>query len=244
MTDAITNWAGNVTFGGRRLARPASVDELAELVAGSDRVRALGSGHSFNRLADTGGDLVTVAGLPPTVRIDPAGRRVRVAAGVRYGELAVRLHEAGFALANLASLPHISVAGACATATHGSGVGNGNLSTAVSAMELVTADGSVVTVDRTTDGFAGTVVGLGCFGVVTELTLDIEPTYQVAQHVYDDLPLTALATDWPALCAAAYSVSLFTDWSGPRFNQVWLKRRVDRDPPVPGPRWLGAVVAE
>lgn len=250
MTDGITNWAGNMTFGARRLHRPSSVDELAELVAASDRVRALGTGHSFNRLADTTGDLVTVAGLPPAIEIDTAGRRVSVAAGVRYGELAVRLHNAGFALHNLASLPHISVAGTCATATHGSGNDNGNLATAVSALEMVTADGSIATVDRAdgdradVDRLAGMVVGLGCLGIVTRLTLDIEPTYQVSQHVYDDLPLAALEADWPAISAAAYSVSLFTDWTGPRINQVWLKRRVDDDRPVPGRRWLGATAAD
>jgi len=243
MSDRITNWAGNVTFRAARTHRPASVDELRAVVSGADRVRVLGTGHSFNRLADTDADLVSVAGLPPTVEIAADRRSVTVAAGVRYGELAQRLHAAGLALHNLASLPHISVAGACATATHGSGERNGNLATAVSAVELVTADGSLVRLDRAEDDdFAGAVVGLGALGVVTALTLDVEPAFEVRQYVYEGLPLDALAGHEAEILGAAYSVSLFTDWTGPRINQVWLKRRGSQAHPPP-PAWLGATPA-
>lgn len=245
MTTGTTNWAGNIIFSARRLHRPTSLDELSELVAGADRVRVLGSGHSFNRLADTTGDLVTLADLPPAIEIDPDRRTVTVAAGVRYGELAVRLHEAGFALHNLASLPHISVAGAIATATHGSGDGNGNLATAVAGFELMTADGSVVAVTRGDgDLFDGGVVGLGALGIMTRLTLDIEPTYEVSQYVFDDLPRSTLDANWAEVLGSAYSVSLFSDWTGSRINQVWLKRRTDDGRPAPGPRWMDATAAD
>ena len=143
--------AGNVTFSAERFHRPASLPQLQQLVAGSARVRALGAAHSFNRLADTPGDLVSVAGLPRLTDVDTAGSSVTVSAGLRYGELAVALHGAGRALRNLGSLPDISVAGACATATHGSGDGNGNLATAVSAVQMVSADGDLVTVSRDAD---------------------------------------------------------------------------------------------
>ena len=239
-----TNWAGNVTYTGR-VHRPASIDELRRLVAGSARIRALGSGHSFNRIGDGPGELVSLEGLPPVIELDTAGAAVTVAAAVRYAALAPRLHAAGLALANLGSLPHISVGGACATATHGSGEHNGNLSTAVRAIELLTADGDLLTVDRSTDGFDGMVVSLGALGVVTRLTLATVPAFEVRQYVYEDLPFDTLDD---RLLGAAYSVSLFTTWASPRFEQVWLKHRVDpqtADPQTaePGPPWPGARAA-
>src|SRR5262245_56294712 len=153
MTEALMNWARNFTFEARRVHRPESVDELRRLVAGSERIHPLGTAHSFSRFADTTGDLVSVANLPRTVELGDG--TVRVAAAVRYGDLARTLHAAGYAVPNLASLPHISVAGACATATHGSGVGNGNLATSVSEVELVTADGDLVTIARGDEDFDG-----------------------------------------------------------------------------------------
>ncbi|MFH8607410.1 FAD-binding protein [Streptomyces sp. NPDC018029] len=227
-----TNWAGNITFSTGELHRPRSLDELRDLIAGSRQVRVLGTGHSFNRIADvdpgSGGALVSLAGLEPSVDVDTAARTVRVAGGVRYAELARHLHAQGLALPNMASLPHISVAGSVATGTHGSGNGNQPLSSAVRAVELITADGSRLTLRRGDEGFDGAVVALGALGVVTALTLDVEPAFEVCQHVYVELPLAGL--DFEAVSAAAYSVSLFTDWRGPRFTQVWLKRRADGPP--------------
>ncbi len=202
-----TNWAGNVVFTAERVHRPRTVEELQALVSGSERVRALGTAHSFNRIADTPGVLVSTADLTvarPDIDIDTGRASVTVSAGIRYGELAVRLQAAGYAVPNLGSLPHISVAGACATATHGSGDANGNLATAVSAMEMVTAGGEMLTLSRDTGGaaddrFRGAVVGLGALGVATSLTLDVIPAFDVRQHVYDDLPA------WPARPASRRS---------------------------------------
>lgn len=233
----LTNWAGNVTFAAPRVHRPSTVDELRRLVAGSPRIRALGTAHSFSRIADTAGELVSVAGLPATVAVDPTRSTATVPAGIRYGELVAELHQAGYALPSLASLPHISVAGACATATHGSGNRIGNLATVVSALELVTADGSLQTLTRGDGRFAGAVVGLGALGVVTGLTLDLVPAFDVAQYVYDDLPYETLMEAWDEVFASAYSVSVFTSWRRPYADQVWLKHRE----PWPAPaRWLGA----
>jgi alditol oxidase len=245
-TGARTNWAGNVTFSAQRWHRPSSVGELRRLVASSGRIRALGTGHSFNRIADSPGDLVSVAGLPSRVEIDRGHRTVTVSAGIRYGELAVRLHTEGYALHNLGSLPHISVAGAVATGTHGSGERNGNLATAVAALELVTADGGLVTLRRDTDGdhFLGAVVGLGALGIVTSLTLDIEPSYDVRQYVYEDLPGGQLSGHLDEILGGGYSVSLFTDWTSARINQVWVKhRREHADAGLAQPRWLDATLA-
>ncbi|WP_436971150.1 FAD-binding protein [Micromonospora coxensis] len=232
------NWAGNVAYAARAFHRPATVDELRRLVAGSDRIRAVGTGHSFNRLGDTTGDLVSLAGLPPTVEIDRERGTVTVAAAVRYGDLATRLHAEGLALANLASLPHISVAGAVATGTHGSGDGNRNLAAAVAALELVTADGELVTVSRADgDRFAGHVVSLGALGVVTRVTLDVTPTFAVRQYVHRDVPADALDTAF----ASAYSVSGFTSWRSSTIDMVWRKQLADRPPPPAD--WLGATPA-
>jgi xylitol oxidase len=225
----LTNWAGNHAYAARDLHEPGSLNELRELVRRSGSLRVLGSRHSFNDIADTTGDLVSLARLPRVFELDRAASTVTVDGGVRYGELCGPLHAAGFALHNLASLPHISVAGACATATHGSGDRNGNLATAVTAVELVKADGETVALSRTADPetFPGAVVGLGALGVVTRVTLRLEPTFQVRQDLYEDLSLAAVADHFDEITALADSVSLFTEWRGPVFEEVWLKRRVD-----------------
>ncbi|MBB5868260.1 xylitol oxidase [Allocatelliglobosispora scoriae] len=242
MREPLINWAGNVTYRAARVHRPTSLDELRRVVAGAERLRAFGTGHSFNRLADSDAEMVSVAGLPGGIELDTAGGAVRVPAGVRYGELATWLDAAGFALRNLASLPHISVAGAVATGTHGSGVGNGNLATAVTGIELVRADGELATLRRGDDGFAGAVVSLGALGVVTALTLEIVPTYQVRQLVYEDLPQAAFVENFDEVMSAAYSVSAFTSWSGPVIDQVWRKH-VDV-PEIEESWWGGHPAAE
>ncbi|MFJ2031059.1 FAD-binding protein [Streptosporangium sp. NPDC087985] len=241
------NWAGNITYGAARLHRPGSVERLQEVVAGSSGLRALGTRHSFNAIADCpGGDLVSLENLPDSIDVDAEARTVTVGAGVRYGELSRRLHREGYALRNLGSLPHISVAGACATATHGSGDANGNLATAVAAIEMVTADGEIAVLRRDRDGdrFRGAVVGLGALGIVTRITLDVVPAFDVRQHVYENLPWGRLEDHFEEIFSAAYSVSLFTGWRGPRIDQVWLKRRVGgADPREAEPEWLGATLA-
>jgi alditol oxidase len=229
MSGELRNWAGSVTFQASEVARPTSVDEVRALVAGGTTVRALGSAHSFNDLADTSGVLVSLAAMPDLFELDGPARTVRVGAGLRYAEVARRLHEAGYALANLASLPHISVAGSIATATHGSGDRNGNLASAVAALELVTAGGDLVTLRRGDEGFDGAVVALGALGVVVAVTLDVVPAFDVRQYVFEDLPFAVLEDHFDAVFAGAYSVSLFTSWTGPLVDQVWLKRRADQE---------------
>lgn len=235
MSETLTNWAGNITYTAKELHRPPSLDALRALVADSPRVRVLGSGHSFNEIAEPGDDgvLLSLTALPPAVDIDTSARTVRVSGGVRYAELARVVHEHGWALHNMASLPHISVAGSVATGTHGSGVTNGSLASAVREVELVTGDGSTVTISRGEARFDGAVTSLGALGVVTALTLDLEPDFEVAQHVFTELPLEGL--DFETVSGAAYSVSLFTDWGRPGFRHVWLKQRTDQ--PLPDFPW-------
>lgn len=219
------NWAGNHTYQAPVIAHPASLQELQELVAGAEHVRALGSRHSFNDIADTSGTLAVLDRMAEDMTVDPLNMTVTVSAGTRYGALAAELNRRGFALHNLASLPHISVAGAVATATHGSGDANGNLATAVTGLEMVTADGSTFTAHEGDNNFEGMVVALGALGIVTRLTLRIEPTFEVQQTVHEGLDWDQVLEDFDEVTASAYSVSLFTAWSGAAVQQAWLKAR-------------------
>src|SRR4051812_42010957 len=137
---------------------------------------------------------------------------VSFSGGLTCGDLAA----CGVAVHNLASRPHVSVAGAVATATHGSGDGDGNLATAVRALELLTSDGELVRAQRGDRDFDGVVVGLGALGAVTRPTLDAEPELTVRQRVFEDLPWETLFARRLTPCtSAAYSVSLFTRWARP-----------------------------
>jgi alditol oxidase len=222
-----TNWAGNIAYGAADFYRPATVGELRGIVARAGQLRVLATGHSFNDMADSPGAQVSLADLPPEVELDSAAALVRVAAGLSYAQVAGRLAAQGFALRNLASLPHISVAGACATATHGSGLANQSLAASVTALELVTADGDLVEVARGDDSFPGTVVHLGALGVVTRLVLEVVPSFDVSQWVFEGLPLEVLDDHFAVIMAGGYSVSMFTDWRAPRLTQVWVKRQVE-----------------
>jgi len=234
-----SNWAGNQAYRSTRLLTPRTVDEVQAMVAASRRIRVLGSGHSFNALADTTGDHLSLAGLPPTVEIDRAAATVTVSGGLRYGDVAGRLERAGLALANLASLPHISIAGACATGTHGSGETLGGLGTSVAGLHIVRADGSLEVVDGRTDPdvLDANVVALGLLGVVTAVRLRLEPSFRIRQQVFDDVGFDAVLRAFDDVAGAAYSVSLFTDWRQQTF-QVWLKHRVGDDGGPPLPRSL------
>ena len=221
------NWAGNLTYSTDHLHTPASVEEVRQVVKSCSKIRALGTRHSFNTIADSTSNQISVKRLDE-IAIDDKARNVTVGAGIAYGQLAPVIEARGYALHNLASLPHISVAGAIATGTHGSGIHNGNLATAVSGLEIVTADGQIVHLNREKDGdqFLGAVVSLGSLGVVTRVTLDLQPTFQVAQSVYRNLSFDPLRQHFDEIFGSGYSVSLFTDWQNHRATQVWIKRRL------------------
>ncbi|HET6986418.1 MAG TPA: D-arabinono-1,4-lactone oxidase [Kribbella sp.] len=237
MSGGLTNWAGNISFASE-LRRPGTVEELQELVAAAEKVRVLGTGHSFNRIADSTGVLLSVQELPEVIEVGERG--VTVSAGLRYGEITAALEAQGLALHNLGSLPHISVAGACSTGTHGSGDTNGPLADAVNAITFVDATGELVTLTRDDADFAGSIISLGALGVTVSMTLDVQPSYQISQVVYDGLPVERLGTDFAAVMGSAYSVSAFTDWVDPDV-MVWRKQRGHE--PIE-PTWLGAKVAD
>jgi alditol oxidase len=240
-----TNWAGNLRYHADHIFVPRTVDEAREVVKKCATLRALGSRHSFNTIADSRTNQISLQHLD-SMQLDTKAQTVTVGAGVRYGALAPWLDAQGFALHNLASLPHITVAGAISTATHGSGVANGNLSTAVEGLEIVTADGELLhlTRDRDPEHFTAAVVGLGAIGVITRVTLKVQPRFEMNQIVYRNLSMDQLEHNLEAIFASGYSVSLFTDWQRNRIAQVWIKRRVATgEKIVIAPEFYGAQAA-
>ena len=227
----LLNWAGNYQYGTQRLTSATSLAEVQEFVRKHDRLKVLGTRHCFNGIADSADNLLSLREMKQVVELDRAARRVTVESGMSYGQLCPFLDQQGFALHNLASLPHISIAGACATGTHGSGPKNGNLSTAVLALEIVTASGEILPITRNRDPgmFQAAVVNLGAIGVVTKVTLDLQPAFTMRQDVYLDLPMSQVREHFEDIISAGYSVSLFTDWQKGTINEVWVKRRVEKD---------------
>lgn len=240
-TAAGSTWSGTYDFTAPRLVEARSIEEVQDLVRAGGRVRALGTRHSFTDLADTTGTLVTVTGIDPGIRIDEEAGAVTVGAGTRYGIVAAAVGEAGWALHNMGSLPHISVGGATATGTHGSGDRNANLATAVRAIEYVDHRGELVTVRRGDPDFDALPVGLGAYGIVVRLTLDLQPAFLVRQDVYRDIPWDAVLADLDAATGEGYSVSLFTrDWSAVTSGFVKRRSETGDEPGAVIDEWLGA----
>lgn len=231
-------WSGTHRFRAPALVEAATIDDVRRVLRAPGPVRALGTRHSFSDLADTDGTLVTVTGIPADPVIDPERREVTVGAGTRYGVLATWLEERGWALHNLGSLPHISIAGATATGTHGSGDRNGGLATALRALEYVDARGELARVGVEDADFPALAVGLGAFGVIVRVTLAIEPSYLVRQDVYSGTPWEVLLADPAAVTGSATSVSVFTTWTGDAVGDVWRKDRLGGAEPAE--EWLGA----
>jgi len=245
--DKLFNWAGNYEYSTNKLFFAKSIEEVQEFVSEQKKLKVLGSRHCFNNIADSPDIFISLKQLDAVISIDENERTVTVEAGVAYGKLAPWLHSKGYALHNLASLPHISIAGACATATHGSGVKNGNLATAISSIEMVTASGDLQVISRKNDPekFDGVIVNLGGIGVMTKISLNIEPAFMMRQNVYENLPLMQLQDHLDEILSSGYSVSLFTDWKKQNFNQVWIKRRVDEGATFEAePVFFGATAAK
>ncbi|MES2518601.1 MAG: FAD-binding protein [Bacteroidota bacterium] len=239
-----TNWAGNLTYSTDNLFTPKTVEELQETIKKCKKVRGLGTKHCFNKIADSTENQISTAEFNKLISIDKEKKTVTVGAGIKYGEFCKQLDESGFALHNLASLPHISVAGACATSTHGSGIKNGSLATAVSGIEFVNGKGEVINLTKEKDGaeFLGAVVNLGALGIATKITLDVQPTFKMKQVVYQNLAMSELEKNFEAIMSAGYSVSLFTDWTKKNVSEVWIKSKSD-DMKEIAPEFFGAKLA-
>ncbi len=226
--EKIKNWAGNLSYSTDNLINPKTIAKLQENVKKIDKMRTLGTKHCFNAIADSKNCLISTKNLYNILTIDYKANEVGVQSGVKYGELAPFLEKNGYALHNLASLPHISIGGAVSTATHGSGVANGNLASAVVAMDIVNANGDIVTLRKDKDGdkFNGAVVALGMLGPIAKLVLKMEKCYLIKQDVYQNMPMASLDTHFDQIMSAGYSVSLFTDWQNKNINEVWIKSKV------------------
>jgi xylitol oxidase len=227
----LKNWSGNIAFGAGIVYYPKTIKEVQEVVRACATLKPLGSRHSFNTIADSNDNQISLKYMSKVVSLDRKAYTITVEGGATYGDIVSYLHEEGYALPNLASLPHITVVGACLTATHGSGVKNGNLSTSVSALEFVNAGGDVITLSKQVDGeqFFGAVVSLGALGVVTRITLDLLPAFEMKQVVYRNLPMAELKGSFNEIQSRGYSVSLFTNWSNRNINQVWIKSLTDKE---------------
>lgn len=233
------NWSGVYSYAATSVSHPTSLDELRGIVARAPKVHAVGSRHCFNGIADSA-EMLALDRLPMPVEIDRASSTVTVNPGMRYYELLLALEQAGLALHNTASLPHITVGGAVATATHGSGDKLGNLASAVAAMELVTGDGDILRVARGDADFEGMVVHVGALGVVSQITLDVQPSYRMRQEVFLDLDWDVLYEHFDEIMSSGDSVSIFTDY-GDTVNELWIKSRVpDEDTWTPRAEFLGA----
>ncbi|MGI9613109.1 MAG: FAD-binding protein [Acidimicrobiales bacterium] len=240
------NWSLNIDFNAAAVHEPTTIDELQSIVARAPKAKALGSAHSFNTIADTGGDMISMAGLDRVIGVDREAKTVTVEGGISYGALGPLLHSEGSALRNLASQPQFTIAGACATATHGSGDGNRGLATQVVSVDLITGTGDLVTIDDDDEDFAAVAVGLGAFGAIARATLAVTETYDVAQELHLDLPLSNAIDHLDEIFASAYSVSYFTDFRSNTINQLWRKHHLEpgdgRLPQTPD-RYFGATRA-
>ncbi len=238
------NWSGNYTYGATELIYPESIEQLQQLVKQHTKVKVPGSGHTFNSITDTDGVFISLRHWNRIIELNQEQQTVTVEGGITYGELCAQLAESGYALHNLASLPHITVAGAIATSTHGSGSHNVSLAGAVQALELIDANGELHTFQAGDEEFAGVVIHLGALGMITKVTLGVVPAYQIRQFVYENLPVSELEQHAKAIFSSAYSVSLFTDWQRPSFHQVWTKSREEDAESYAGRAdWYGATPA-
>jgi alditol oxidase len=235
-SERLRNWSGNIEYGTDELYSAKAVGQVQEFIRKQKQLKVLGTRHCFNEIANSTHQFISLKEMDRVVTLDTNGRTVTVEGGLTYGHLSPYLDSKGWALHNLASLPHISIAGACSTATHGSGEKLGNLATAVSGMEIVNAEGEIVQLSREKNGdFWGAVVGLGALGAITKVTLHIQPSFQMRQYVYENLPFSEMKEHFAEIESAAYSVSLFTDWQNQRINEVWLKCRTDQKPAFDAP---------
>jgi xylitol oxidase len=219
------NWSKNVDFNDRDFLQPGSLAELQEMVRLNQKIRARGTAHSFNEIANTSSYAINLAKMPRVIEVNSEKSSIRVAAGLTYGELAPVLHSQGWALNNLASLPHISIAGSISTGTHGSGIKNQNLANQVLSLDIVTSEGELRHIDRTNPALSTLVIGLGLGGIVYQYELKVEPTFEIRQVIYPQIPFDILQRNFDQIMGTAYSVSYFTDWSSDQVGNLWCKFR-------------------
>lgn len=232
---ARANWAGNIVYAAAERRAPTRIEQVQQAVRDAAtrglRMRVLGTRHCFNDLADTDGVHLSLRDLPR--RIEPLNDgAVLVDGGATYTEVNRVLAQHGRALANLASLPHITVAGAVATATHGSGDAQQSLASAVRALTFVDAAGELVSKRRGEPEFENYPVHLGLFGPIISLELDTVPAFEIATTVYEGLDFAVAAEHFDELTRDLYSFSLAPDWSDGGRSLLFAKRLAGEPQPA------------
>lgn len=245
----VRNWAGNQVCVPDGVVQPSSVDEVASFVRrahdGGRRVKVIGAGHSFTGVAMTNGSMLSLDRLGRVLDVDPATGQVRVEAGIRLHRLNEELAGVGLAMPNLGDIDRQSIAGAMSTATHGTGLAFGNVATTVVAMQLVTGAGEVVrcSADERPDVWRTARVGIGALGIVTEVTLQCVPAFNLHAHEAIE-PLADVLDDFTAFIASTDHVELYCM---PGARRCQTKRNTRTDAPArPQPRlayvrdkWIG-----
>ena len=240
MFSAVSNWAGNQRWVPAERRTPGSVYEVAQIVAAAhragQRVKAIGAGHSFTAAAATDGIQLSLDRLDRVLAVDAESGRVTVEAGIRLHRLNDALAAAGLAMPNLGDIDRQSVAGAIATATHGTGITLGNLATTVVGLQMVTGRGELVrcSTDLEPEVLSVARVGLGALGIVTEVTLQCAPAFDL--HAQETVEVLDDVLDRFAEHAAAVDHFELYWMPGTRRCQVKRNSRTD-EPRAPQPRW-------
>ncbi len=226
----IKNWARNLEFSAGEFLEINSISQLQEVINNSDKVKVLGTGHSFSPIADTSGSLISIKKLDPEIHIDSKMQTVSVSAGTSYAQLARYLEANGWALENLASLGEITVAGAIMTGTHGSGSSNTVLSNAVVEIEMILASGEKLLLNQQNlEEFNGFIVSFGALAVFTRLKLKIVKSFSIKQIVYENITSKSVSEYFDEIFDNAYSVSYFNSWAKNSTGQIWMKFLSDKD---------------
>ena len=236
------NWAGTETSTPAAWHRPATEDEVVDLVARSRssgrRLRVVGAGHSFSRINVPDSDAVSLDTLTGPFLIDRERGLVTVSAGTRLRDLSAALLQAGMALPIVGSIQAQSVAGAIATGTHGSSLTHGNLASLVTAMRIVTGTGEVVALDGADERLAAARVHLGALGIVTQVTLRIRAATRLHQTI-EQVPVGAVAEALPEIATSAEYVKVW--WLPHAPNAQVVRYDVTDEPATRGParrRWV------
>ena len=235
-----TNWAGIQTCSPAAVEHPANDAELARLVktasSAGHPVKVVGAGHSFTDIACTNGYQVHLDRYNRVILADRETQRVRVQAGITLQKLNLELDQHGLALPNLGDIAYQSVAGAISTATHGTGIRLGGLATQVAGLELITADGSVIScsADEEPEVFNAARVGLGALGILSTVTLQAVPAFNL-RVVNQPMPLDALLEN---IDEHVESNDHFEFFWVPHTRWALTKRNNRTDQPLaPRPRW-------
>lgn len=185
------NWAGNQSCIAQYKGKPATEEQLVEMIAEADRrdlnVRVAGSSHSFTPVVGTGGLLLSLSAMQGVVGVDSAKKQVTISGGMRIHDVGKALRGLGYSLRNQGDIDSQAVVGAFTTGTHGTGLTLGCLATQIAGLRLVKADGGVLVVDGSDEDLLQAArVTIGTLGVISEITLQVTDAYSLHEKVWRD----------------------------------------------------------